>query len=144
MPGFTTAASAITALTASTTETATANGAALGVVSGASALLFILDVTAAATDVDDTLDVTIESSWDGGTTFFDVASFTQVLGNGGAIRHGEKVQTQTAVAGFDLSTGLAAGATRDCWGNVFRAVWTIVDPGAGAASFTFSVHLVQM
>ena len=44
---------------------------------------FVLNVTAAATEVDDTLDVYIDTSYDGGTTWVNVGHFTQVLGNGG-------------------------------------------------------------
>lgn len=48
------------------------------------AALFFLDVTVAATAAADTLDVYLQASPDGGTTWDDVVHFTQVLGNGGA------------------------------------------------------------
>ena len=49
-------------------------------------LVVTLDVTAAATDAGDTLDVYIDTSFDGGATFVNIGHFTQVLGNGGAKR----------------------------------------------------------
>jgi hypothetical protein len=64
---------------------------------------FVLDVTAAATDVDDTLNVAV----------------------------------QTLVDGTNWVSGDWAG---DAW----RVNWIIVDPGAGAASFTFSVTAMPM
>lgn len=45
--------------------------------------VFVLNVTAAATLVTDTLNVYVQSSADDGTTWDDFVSFTQVLGNGG-------------------------------------------------------------
>lgn len=45
-----------------------------------------LDVTAAATEAGDTLDVYVDTSFDGGVTFVNIGHFTQVLGNGGAKR----------------------------------------------------------
>lgn len=45
-----------------------------------------LDVTVAATDAGDTLDVYIDTSFDGGVTWVNIGHFTQVLGNGGAKR----------------------------------------------------------
>ena len=47
----------------------------------AKALGFFLDVSAAGTDALDTLDVKIQHSPDGGTTWDDIVHFTQVLGN---------------------------------------------------------------
>ncbi len=52
--------------------------------SAASWALFQLDVTAAATEVGDLLDVYLQHSFDGGTTWDDFVHFTQVLGDGGA------------------------------------------------------------
>lgn len=47
-------------------------------------MVVILDVTAAATEVGDLLDVYIDTSFDGGVSFINLGRFTQVLGNGGA------------------------------------------------------------
>ena len=107
------------------------------------AMAFTLDVTAAATAVDDTLDVTIQTKIDG-ANWIDVVHFDQVLGNGGAKTYIEKVVSSVQVAGFETGTALAAGATRALIGDEWRASWTIVDPTGSDASFTFSVSALPM
>lgn len=104
---------------------------------------FVLDVTAAATDVDDTLDVAIQTLVDG-TNWVTVVSFTQCLGNGGTKRHIAKINASVAQAMFEGAAALAAGSVRNWIGDAWRARWVIVDPGAGAASFTFSVSGMPM
>src|SRR3954462_5183744 len=52
--------------------------------------VFVLDVSAAATDVGDTLDIKVQTTLDG-TNFFDAVYFTQILGNGGAKRYVGKI-----------------------------------------------------
>src|SRR5262245_31184675 len=47
-------------------------------------LIVQLTVSEAGTDAGDTLDVYIDTSFDGGLTFVNIGHFTQVLGNGGA------------------------------------------------------------
>lgn len=101
---------------------------------------FILDVTAAATDVTDTLDVYIDWSFDN-SKWLNGGHFTQVLGNGGAksfyMSFGPSA-TDTTVT--DATSDAAAGAVRPgMFGAYVRTRYVIVDPGAGAASFTFSV-----
>lgn len=102
--------------------------------------IFLLTVSAAATDVTDTLDVYIDWSLDD-STYYNGGHFTQCTGTGGA---------KTYYAVFDATTGTTAGVdvTTDQAANTFkptlfgpyvRARWVVVDPGAGAASFTFAV-----
>jgi hypothetical protein len=104
---------------------------------------FVLDVTAAATEVDDTLNVAVQTLVDG-TNWVSVAAFTEVLGNGGAKRYLMKINASAAEAVFEGSGALAAGSIRDWAGDAWRVNWIIVDPGAGAASFTFSVTAMPM
>ena len=104
---------------------------------GPNGALFMLDVTAAATDVGDTLDVTVEGSLDG-TNFFEVLSFAQVLGNGGAIQHYEPILQTGNVAGFIGSDALSAGDSIAVQALKYRVRWSIVDADADS-SFTFSV-----
>ena len=99
--------------------------------------LFLLDVTAAATEADDTLDVTVEGTIDG-TNQFEVLSFAQVLGNGGAVQHYEPIQLGANAAGFIGSDTLAAGAQVAVLAAQYRVRWSIVDPTAANSSFTFS------
>lgn len=111
-------------------------------VSRADSGVFILDVSAAATDVGDTLDVFVQHSpipgaWD------DFVHFTQVLGNGGAKRFlagwGRGATPATplrALADGTLAVGVLQGPVAGLW----RVKWTIVDAGTVNASFNFSVH----
>ncbi len=101
-----------------------------------------LDVTAAATEVDDTLDVYIDTTFDGGTKWVNIGHFTQVLGNGGAKTFALVIKNDNpgATAVFNLSTDAAAGATRQIgFGSQIRYRGVVVDAGGTAASFTYSV-----
>lgn len=101
----------------------------------------LLDVTAAATDVDDTLNVYLQTfrngQWD------DFAHFTEVLGNGGVqkflvewFKGVTPESEQHAPQDATLAAGVQQGGKI---GTDLRVKFVIVDPGAGAASFTFSV-----
>jgi len=104
----------------------------------------LLTVSAAATDGTDTLDVYLQKSVDGGTTYDDVLHFTQVLGNGGAKtflgqwRAGGMTPESELHVPADAS--LAAGVLQ---GGIpaadWRLKWVIVDGGGSVASFTFTV-----
>jgi len=105
-------------------------------------MAFVLDVTAAATDAGDTLDVKVQCRMDG-TNWIDVASFTQVLGNGGAKRHVAKVSADAAQTMFS-DAALAAGSVRNLVGEVWRVIYTQADAGTANASFTFGVTACPM
>ena len=109
---------------------------------GPNGALFMLDVTATATDANDTLNVTVEGSIDGGTNFFEVLSFAEVLGNGGAIQHYEPILQTGNVAGFIGSAALGAGTSVAVQALKYRVRWSIVDPTGTNASFTFSVGVM--
>lgn len=105
--------------------------------------VFLLDVTVAATDVGDTLDVYLQHSPDG-TTWDDFAHFTQVLGNGGAKKflaswaHWVTAESELkAPADGALAAGVLQGPVSSTW----RVKWVVVDAGADDASFTFSVTM---
>lgn len=98
-----------------------------------------LDVTAAATGVGDTLNVYVQHSPDGGTTWDDFVSFTQVLGNGGAkqyIAHWVADVTPTTPQHAPSDGALAAGVKQGPVGPDWRVKWVIA---GGTASFDFSV-----
>lgn len=100
---------------------------------------FQLDVTAAATEAGDTLDVYVQTTIDG-TNWIDVVHFTQVLGNGGAKRYVAKINGTEPQAMFENGTALAAGAVRNILGDQYRVRYAIVDVvTADNQSFTFSV-----
>ena len=108
---------------------------------GPNGALFMLDVTAAATEANDTLNVTVEGSLDG-SLFFEVLSFAEVLGNGGAIQHYEPILQTGNVAGFIGSDALVAGTSIAVQALKYRVRWSIVDPTGTNASFTFSVGVM--
>jgi len=105
------------------------------------AIAFTLDVTAAATDAADTLDVKVQTKIDG-TNWVDVVYFTQVLGNGGALRHVAKIFASVAEAMF-LNAALAAGTVRNLIGDEWRVAYVQADADADA-TFTFSVAACPM
>ncbi len=101
-----------------------------------------LDVTAAATDVGDTLDVYVDMSIDGGTKWNNIAHFTQVLGNGGAKTFVAVIKNDNpgATAVFATTSDAAAGATRQIgFGDRIRLREVCVDAGTQNVSFTYSI-----
>lgn len=103
---------------------------------------FDLNVTAAATDVGDTLDVYVDTTMDGAATWLNVVHFTQCLGNGGA-KHETAVVNPTAsvaVAPVNTAADGASGAVRNLLGSSFRVRYVQVDANANA-SFAFTVKM---
>lgn len=136
-----------TTLKASAEVLADGNGDAVRLWSMVNGITFTLDVTAAATDAQDLLDVYVQTKLDG-TNWTDVVHFTQVLGNGGAVRHIGKVTAQLAETMFEVGSVLASGAVRNMLGDDWRVRWDVTEagpPGAtsgsgvGLLAFTFSV-----
>lgn len=124
-------------LQASAAQTATGTGAAV-VLDGFEAIVFQLDVTAAATDAGDTLDVYVQTTIDG-TNWLDAVHFTQVLGNGSAKRYISKLSASLALTEYETGTALGAAAVRHIFGDQWRVRWAITDAGTPNVSFTFSV-----
>ena len=106
------------------------------------AMVFVLDVSAAATDAADTLDVSIQTVLDG-TNWIDVVHFTQVLGNGGALTYVAKIVAGVAQAEFETGTALGAAAVRHLFGDEWRVNYVQADADADA-TFTFSVTAIPM
>jgi len=120
---------------------ADANGTALKYDKPFSEALIMLDVTVAASTAADTLNVFIDVSPDGGTTWINVGHFTEVVGDGGAVKHIMALNADNpgATAVFDVIADAAAGATRQIGiSDRMRARSVIVDDSASAA-FTFDV-----
>jgi hypothetical protein len=119
--------------------TATTTGVTLP--SSMNAVSFVLDVTAAATDAGDTLDVKVQTLL-GGAVWVDAVHFTQVLGNGSALKHVAKIMADTAQAMF-ADGALGAGSVRHLMGDEWRVHYTQVD-GDSNGSFTFTVNACPM
>jgi len=100
-------------------------------------LYFLLDVTAQATDVGDTLDVQVQTSLGG--TWIDVVAFTQVLGNGTPRKYlSDMVQVNATQAQSNPADTLAADGVRHIIGDKWRVTWDETDADADS-SWTFSV-----
>lgn len=103
-------------------------------------IMVVLKVTAGATAAGDTLDVYVDTTADGGTTWINAIHFPQVLGNAAVktfaatvARGGGQVATTT-----DVTTDAAAGTVRpNLLGDMLRVRYTTVQ--ASAVSFTFGV-----
>lgn len=122
------------------TETASATQSAVTFKQAWRTAQIVLAVTAAATAVGDTLDVYIDTSPDGGTTWINIGHFTQVLGNGGAksfvMALGPDNPGASAVTA--TTSDASAGATRQ-YGINDRLRSRSVIVSSSAPSFTYSV-----
>lgn len=106
-------------------------------------LIAVLDLTAAATDVGDTLDVYLDTSFDGGASFVNIGHFTQMLGNGGAKKFVMAFKAAPIAASNCVSFTAdqsASAALQIGFGDRFRYRATTVDADADA-SFTYSLKL---
>lgn len=104
--------------------------------------VYFLNVSVAATDVGDTLDIYVQHSPDDGTTWDDFIHFTQVLGNGGAkkfIASWARDITPESEIKAPADAALAAGILQGPISPLIRVKWVIVDAGTDDASFTFSL-----
>ena len=124
-------------LQASAAKTATGTGSEI-TLDGYEAIVFQCELTAAATDAGDTLDVFVQTTIDG-TTWLDAVHFTQMLGNGGAKRYISKLSASLALTEYETGTALGAAAVRHIFGSQWRVRWAITDASTQNASFTFSV-----
>lgn len=106
-------------------------------------LIAVLDLTAAATDVGDTLDVYLDTSFDGGASFVNIGHFTQMLGNGGAKKFIMSFKAAPIAASNCVSftaDQAASAALQIGFGDRLRYRATTVDANANA-SFTYSLKL---
>lgn len=126
-------------IVASAARTTTGTGSSVDFPYSTDAVEFQLDVTAAATEAGDTLDVFIQTTVDG-TNWIDVVAFTQVTGDGGAKRHVAKILRAASESMFEASATLSAGSVRNLLGQKYRARWDVTDVATlSNQSFTFSV-----
>lgn len=124
-----------------TYEIYTNHGIALG--DNYKQMIAVLDLTAAANDVGDTLDVYLDTSFDGGVSFVNIGHFTQILGNGGAKKFIMSFKAAPIAASNCVSFTAdqsASAALQIGFGDRFRYRATTVDANANA-SFTYSLKL---
>lgn len=103
-------------------------------------LTVILNVTAGATSTADHLDVYIDTSFDGGSSWINIAHFTQLDGDGGAKKYVAtlKVGDPGATAITDVSSDAAEGATRQIGiGDNIR--YRAVNTEDSDVAYTFSI-----
>lgn len=128
---------------ASGAQTASTTGSAVTVNGPYTEALFILDVTALATDAADYLDVFVDVSPDGGQTWLNAIHFTQQAGNGSAAKLAAKL-TKEGLADPDadlaVTADAASGVVRNLFvGNTYRYRSTVTDASTDDASFTYSL-----
>jgi hypothetical protein len=98
-------------------------------------LAFVLDVTAAATNIADALSVYVQTQI--GSEWHDVVRFTTILGDGGALTYIHKIAGVLTTAEYETGTGLIAAADRDFCGDAWRVRRVVIN--TVAPSFTYSV-----
>lgn len=127
-------------LAASAARTAGATGTAQAI-EGWRRAIFLLSITASATEAGDTLDVFVDVSPDSGTTWVNAVHFTQQAGNGAAKKEVAVLDpSNPGTAVVDVTSDAAAAVVRPAvWGNQIRARWAIVDSGNANSSHTFEV-----
>ncbi len=127
-------------LAASAARTAGANGTAVFLGGERQRFVFLLSVTASATDAGDTLDVYIDWSLDN-VTWLNGGHFGQQAGNGAAKKEWMTFDpTNPGTSSIAVTSDAAAGAVRPgVLGPYVRARWAIADSGDANQSHTFSV-----
>lgn len=106
---------------------------------------FQLTISAVGAAVGDTLDVYVQSSIDGGTTYDDFVHFTQALGNGGVktfLAQWIRDTTPTTALHAPQDGALASGVSQGPIGPLWRVKWIVVDGGAHGQTFTFAVDMI--
>lgn len=144
--------SSLKTLLASAVRTTSVSGGTAGateiIPQGVKALLFMLDVTAAAADSGDLLDVYVQDSQDG-TIFTDMVRMTQILGNGGVKQIYAVLNTlvaPTVAMGPVQACAMTAGVRSGPCGPYIRGKYVITPDGDQVAdqSFTFSLTMREM
>jgi hypothetical protein len=128
-------------LAASAARTAGANGSWVYFGGERRRMVFLLDITASATDAADTLNVFIDVSFDGTNSAGNAAHFTEQAGDGAAASEFAVLDaTNPGTSVISVTADAAAAAVRPgLFGAYYRARWAVVDSGDANSSHTFSV-----
>lgn len=123
------------------TVTAGTNGTGVYIGGERRRYIFLLTVTAAATEAGDTLDAYIDWSFDD-STYINGGHFTQCVGNGGAKKYYMVFDPSApGTSVIDATSDAANSAVRPAlFGPYVRTRYVVVEANANAnSSFTFSV-----
>ena len=129
-------------ITADAVDVTPATGVWTGLYSHRTAT-FEYHLTAATTEVADTLDVFIDTSLDGGTTWINIVHFAQSTGTSEPDRFVAVVAPEASVmtAPVDVAADAAAGAVRHFLGERVRVRYTMVQSATNDnESFTIAVR----
>ena len=102
----------------------------------------VCDLTAAATDASDTLDIYIDTSFDGGVSWVNIGHVTQILGNGGAKKFIMSFKAAPIAASncVPFGTDQSAGAALQIgFGDRIRYRSVSVDASTQNIGFTYSI-----
>jgi hypothetical protein len=129
-------------LVASQTATATGNSGNLNDTTGSlpmfPAMITLMFVTTANSGSSETLDLTLEMSYDGGTTYVVHSAFTQQTA---AVEHVAVFRNYVGAgdAAHEAVESAAGTFLNGPYGPDHRFVWTI---GGSSPSFTFAIHAI--
>lgn len=104
----------------------------------------LLALPSPASTSGDTLDVFIDCSPDGGTTWTNIIHFAQILGNGGAKTFVARTPAAPAGSIVDATADLVAAATPLAFGGDRLRVCATLVNGSGSASFVPRLGLVLL
>ena len=138
-----------TTLVASGARTASDVSSAAPLRAGMKALMFLLDMTAPLKDAGDKIDILIQDSPDGGTTYNDLVAYVQVLGNASASKQLAIVNCEvapTTALGEPTDGTMSDGVRAGPCGNLVRAKWIVTKDGDSPEdqSFTFSITMLPI
>ncbi len=125
----------------------TVNGSSVRLPLAPNGYTFVLDLTNAATDNADKLDVYVQTRIDDGSgaAWHDVVHFPQIAGDGtDALQYIEKLTMAATEAGYESTNDvLGVGTVRNIAGDEWRVRYVQID-GDTDATFTFSVTVCAM
>jgi len=127
----------IVTITATSPSSASPNVASTGIVGGLSGFDALTIIGNLQGGTGGTLDVYLQTSYDGGTTWYDYAHFPQLSAGAAASLRAYQVNRTTAVTaattiGSGLNTALAADTILGgAWGDMMRLLF---DGGAGTSA----------
>lgn len=103
------------------------------------AIVYLNVTVATRPDANESLDVVVETSHDGGTTWLRIARFTTVTATGNQALVLKQSTTTTPVASASSTDPSSGAISFDAFGSQMRVASTVTDASGANATFTFSV-----